>query len=104
MTGSQILAIPSWDWGSISSVRWQSVVFRSVENRIPDVKGEAGFDSTITDANGIVLERTNFKTSNGEQAILVQNVHPTPRTAPFTITGGLWFGVLVVLAAISRYV
>jgi predicted amidohydrolase len=104
LTGSQILAVPSWDWGSISSVRWQSVVFRSVENRIPIVKGEAGFDSTITDANGSVLERTAVKNSNGEQAILVQNVHLSPRTAPFTTLGGLWFGVLVLLAALSRYV
>ena len=103
LTGSQILANPAWDWSSISSVRWQSVVFRSVENRIPIVKGETGFDAVITDANGMVLERTDDKTENGEVNVLVADVHLSPRDAPFTQLGGMWFGVLVLIAAVARY-
>lgn len=104
LTGSQILANPSWDWSSISSIRWQSVVFRSVENRIPIVKGESGFDAVIVDANGKVLERTDVSTSNGEVNVLVADVHLSPRDAPFTQLGGQWFAILVVIGGLSRYV
>lgn len=104
LTGAQIIANPSWDWGSISSVRWQSVVFRSVENRVPLVKGEAGFDATITDANGEVLALSDAKGSMGEKAVLVADVHLGPRDAPFTVLGGVWLGLLVVLATIARYI
>ncbi len=101
--GAQIIANPSWDWGSISSIRWQSVVFRSVENRVPLVKGEAGFDATITDADGQVMAVSDAKVTEGEKAVLVADVHLGPRDAPFTVLGGLWFGLLVVLAAVARY-
>ena len=104
LTGAQILANPSWDWSSISGVRWQSVVFRSVENRVPIVKGEAGFDATITDANGQVMARSDVKVLDGERAVLVADVHLGPRDAPFTVLGGLWFGVLVLAATGARYV
>jgi|GEM_PF-791153 len=104
LTGSEILANPSWDWGSISSIRWQSLVFRSVENRIPIVKGEAGFDSAITDANGVVLAKSDVSTSEGAEAVLVQDVRLSPRNAPFTELGGMWFGVLVLLGAAGRYI
>lgn len=103
LTGSQILANPAWDWGSISSLRWQSVVFRSVENRIPIVKGEAGFDSVITNANGQVLQRTDVKSATGQEAVLVSDVSLSPRDAPFTQLGGMWFTVLVLVAFIIRY-
>lgn len=103
LTGSQILANPAWDWTSISGVRWQSVVFRSVENRIPIVKGEAGFDAVITDANGSVLAREDVSTNPGEVKVLVADVHLSPRSAPFTQLGGLWFGVLVLIGAATRY-
>ncbi len=104
LAGAQIIANPSWDWSSISSIRWQSVVFRSVENRVPLVKGEAGFDATITDANGKVMALSDVKESNGKKAVLVADVHLGPRNAPFTVLGGLWLGVLIVLAAIARYI
>lgn len=104
LTGSQVLANPAWDWGSISSVRWQSVVFRSVENRIPIVKGESGFDAVIVDANGSVLERTDVSSKEGEVGVLVADVHLSPRNAPFTQLGGQWFGILVVVGAVARYV
>lgn len=104
LTGSQIIANPAWDWGSISSVRWQSVVFRSIENRVPMVKGETGFDSVITDANGTVLQRTDVKQAPGEAGVLVADTHLSPRDAPFTQIGGLWFTVLVLLGFAARYI
>ena len=76
---------------------------RARENRIPIVKGETGFDAVITDANGMVLERTDDKTENGEVNVLVADVHLSPRDAPFTQLGGMWFGVLVLIAAVARY-
>ena len=62
------------------------------------------FDATITDANGQVMALSDVNVQEGEQAVLVADVHLGPRDAPFTVLGGMWFGVLVLLAAAARYI
>ena len=101
--GAQILAIPSSDWGSIAQLRWQSLVFRAVENRVPLVKAETGYDSAIVAADGRPLELVGFTETQGREAVLVQDVQLGPRGAPFTSIGGWWFGLLVLVATCVRY-
>lgn len=101
--GAQLLAIPSSDWGSIAQLRWQSLVFRAVENRVPLVKAETGYDSAIVAADGRVVEKVAFSEAESREAVLVQDVALGPRGAPFTSIGGWWFGLLVMLATCVRY-
>lgn len=101
--GAQILAIPSSDWGSIAQLRWQSLVFRAVENRVPLVKAETGYDSAIVAADGRPLEKVGFSEAQSREAVLVQDVGLGPRGAPFTSIGGWWFGLLVLVATCARY-
>ena len=102
--GANIMAAPAIDPYTISHLRWQSLVFRAVENRVPFVKTDVGFDSAIVDANGVVRDRISVDDEAGREALLVADVHIGPRGAPFTSTGGYVFGWFVVVALVARYI
>ena len=104
LAGNNILAVPAIDPYTISHLRWQSVVFRSIENRIPLVKTDVGFDSVIVNANGSVVKRVATDTPEGSTNLLVGNVNIGPRNAPFTQTGGYTFAWLVILGLFARYI
>jgi len=102
--GANILAVPAIDPASISHLRWQSLVFRAVENRVPIIKTDVGFDSAIVDANGVVKARSAVSDDAGATVLLVEDVHIGPRGAPFTDTGGYSFAWLVTFGLFGRYI
>lgn len=102
--GANIMAVPAIDPYTITELRWQSLTFRAVENRVPFVKTDVGFDSAIIDANGVLRDRVAFDTEDGGEALLVADVHLGPRGAPFTAYGGFVFGAFVTAGLFARYI
>ncbi len=103
-SGAQIMAVPAIDPTSIVNLRWQSLTFRAVENRIPMVKTDIGYDSAIINANGNLVERLAIDAPEGAERLLVADVNLGPRGAPFSYTGGYAFATLIVLGLGLRYV
>ncbi len=101
VTGADIMAVPAWDPSAMVPLRWQSLVFRAAENRIPMVKAEYFGDSTIVDANGDVVARR--ESQEGEAVVLVGDAHLGPRGAPFSDIAGYPFALLVILGLVARY-
>lgn len=101
--GANIVAVPAIDPASISHLRWQSLVFRAVENRVPMVKTDVGFDSAIINANGVVVDKISVDDDAGQTAVLVGDVNLGPRDALFTTTGGYPFATVLILGLIARY-
>ncbi len=101
VTGADIIAIPAWDPSAMVPLRWQSLVFRAVENRVPMVKAEQLGDSAIVNANGDVV--TRLESSDSEVAVLVGDVDLGPRGAPFSDLAGYPFATLVIAGLIARY-
>lgn len=99
LTGSQVIAAPSIDFQSIAPVRTDSTVFRAIENRIGMAKVDVAWDSAIVAPNGQVLSSTLIDSETGGEALLLADLPRGPRGAPFTELGGLWFGMLLGLAA-----
>jgi apolipoprotein N-acyltransferase len=71
-----------------------------VENRVPMVKADVGFDSAIIDARGRIVERQ--VTPQPEQAVLVADVPLGPANAPAIYLGD-WVGWLA-LAGIAAFI
>jgi apolipoprotein N-acyltransferase len=96
LSGAQLVAAPSWDWGAIAGVRpWDALVFRAVENRVSVVKAERAWDSVIVDATGEVRADTDTTAEHGEAALLVADVHLGPRGSPYLWLGN-WTGWLAL--------
>ncbi len=102
--GANIMAVPAIDPYTLSHLRWQSLVFRAAENRVPFVKTDVGFDSAIVDANGVVKARTAVDNPDGTEALLVADVNIGPGGAPFTQTGSFLFGGLLIAGLFARYI
>ncbi len=103
LVGSQIIAVPAYDWASIADLRWQSLVFRAAENRVPFVKGETGYDSAIVNANAELQVRDAAHNLEGRPDLLVADVNLGPRNSPFLTTGGYPFMGLVLVLVVIRY-
>ncbi|MDP4013689.1 MAG: nitrilase-related carbon-nitrogen hydrolase [Candidatus Nanopelagicales bacterium] len=101
--GADILAVPALDPASIANLRWQSLTFRAIENRVPLVKTDVGWDSAIINANGVVADRTAVPNPDGAEEVLVADVNLGPRNSVFTKVGGYTFALLVVIGLVSRY-
>ncbi|MEI8081421.1 MAG: nitrilase-related carbon-nitrogen hydrolase [Actinomycetes bacterium] len=101
VTGADIMAVPAEDPSAIVPLRWQSLVFRAVENRVPMVKADIYGDSTIVNANGDVV--TRMQSQEGQTAVLVGDVDLGPRGALFSDIGGYPFAVIVIGGLIARY-
>lgn len=104
LAGANLLAVPALDPAAIAHLRWQSLVFRAIENRVPIVKADIAFDSAIVNANGVVLDRVAVTDERGQEALLIADVDVGPRGAPFTAAGGYAFATLVILGLLARYV
>lgn len=100
-TGADIMAIPADDPSSIVPLRWQSLVFRAAENRVPMVKADVAGDSAIVNANGDVVSR--IQSGEGQTTVLVGDVNLGPRNAIFSDTGGYPFALLVIAGLVARY-
>lgn len=101
VTGADIMAVPAWDPGAIAPLRWQALVFRAVENRIPMIKADLASDSVIVEANGVVIART--QSVEGRTALLVGDVNIGPRGALFSDIAGYPFALIVILGLVARY-
>lgn len=104
LAGANIMAVPAIDPYSISSLRWQSLTYRALENRVPFVKTDVGFDSAIVNANGQLIKRVAIDTPAGSTTALVGDVNIGPRDAPFTQTGTYPLTAVAVLLLIARYI
>lgn len=104
LAGADIVAIPALDPPSMAHLRWESLTFRAIENRVPVVKTDVGWDAAIINANGDLVSRIANTDEDGEVAVLVGDVNLGPSNAPFTDTGGYPFATLVVLGVVARYV
>jgi apolipoprotein N-acyltransferase len=98
--GAQMILAPSIDFRSVADIRSSSTAFRAIENRVAMVKADVAWDSVIVAPNGQVRASTAVHTERGGQALLVTDVPPGPRGAPFTRFGGLPFQVLVYVATL----
>lgn len=70
--GVQLIAVPSNDWSTIADKHFTHVVFRAVENRVAMVKADGGYNSTIVDPYGRIIELASFP--QGGEATLVGDV------------------------------
>lgn len=104
LAGADIVAIPALDPPSMAHLRWESLTFRAIENRVPVVKTDVGWDAAIINANGDLVSRIANTDDDGEVAVLVADVNLGSSNAPFTATGGYPFATLVVLGMLARYV
>lgn len=95
LTGSEIVLVPSVDFGSISQQRFGPNVFRAVENRVGVVKADRAWDSRIVQPNGQVIDKGVFTNETGSKNLLVADIARGPRGAPFTALGVTPFGFLV---------
>lgn len=102
LEGAQMVAVVSADPPSLANLRWQSVVFRAVENRTAVVKDNIGYSSVAVNPNGDIAART-VDGVGPETTNLLADVHLGPLGAPFTHTGGYPFGLLVIVGLIARY-
>lgn len=104
IAGADIVAVPAIDPYTLSQTRWQSLVFRALENRVPFVKTDIGFDSAIVNVNGQVMTRVATTDPEGSTAVLVADVNLGPRDAPATQYGTYPLAALVVFFLALRYV
>ncbi|MDP3971396.1 MAG: nitrilase-related carbon-nitrogen hydrolase, partial [Candidatus Nanopelagicales bacterium] len=86
--GADILAVPAIDFASIRDLRWQTLTFRAIENRVPLIKADVAWDSAIVNANGDLAKRVAIADVDGAEALLVTDVNRGPRNSIFTVTGG----------------
>lgn len=87
--GAQIIAVPSQDFPALAPLHYTHLVFRALENRVPMIKADIGFDSAIIGPYGRIVKRV--LTPTGAQAILTAQVPLGPANAP-VIRLGDWMG------------
>ncbi|MDZ7577642.1 MAG: nitrilase-related carbon-nitrogen hydrolase [Candidatus Nanopelagicales bacterium] len=101
--GAQIVATPSLDDASFGPLRWQTLTFRAIENRVPFVKSAKGFDSAIINANGQAMWKEEVTDPAGQKVVLVADVNLGPRNAPFTQIGMYWVTAALLIGLILRF-
>lgn len=102
LAGANIMAVPAIDPASIANLRWQSLTFRAVENRVPYVKTDVGFDSAIINANGQLVDRVATSDPAGSTNLLVGNVNIGPRDSQFTKMGSYPLTAVLLLLLAMR--
>ena len=101
LTGSEIVLVPSVDFGSISKSRFGSNVFRAIENRVGIVKVDRAWDSRMVNPNGQVIAKGVFTNKYGDKDLMIGDVARGPRNAPFTQLGSAPFAFLVFFFLLS---
>lgn len=99
--GAQVIAVPSNDWPGIATKHYTHVVFRAVENGVPMIKADGGFDSVIVDGNGRIAAKAVFP--QGGAATLVAEVPLGSGTPTLYARTGDWVGwlFLAILAVLT---
>lgn len=86
--GARLLAAPSNDWANLYDKQLAYVIFRAVENRVPVIKADSGYDSLIVDARGRVIAES--RAPHPHQALLVADVN-LGSSSPHALLGD-WVG------------
>jgi apolipoprotein N-acyltransferase len=105
--GARLIAAPSNDVDAIAETHYTHLVFRAIENRVPTVKADSGYDSAIIDQWGRLVKET-ANPSGEAQRTLVADVTLGSGKSPFVSLGDLfgWLSVaatalIVVLSRVS---
>jgi len=93
--GAEVIAVPSLDWPEIASLHYTHMVFRAVENRVPMIKADVGFDSAIVDPYGRLLQRV-VTPQAGVMAILTADV-PLRTADTVVMRLGDWVGWIALV-------
>ncbi len=104
LTGSEIVLVPSIDFGSISKSRFGSNVFRAIENRVGIVKVDRAWDSRMVNPNGQVIAKEVFTAKYGDKDLMIGDVARGPRNAPFTQLGSAPFAFLLLVGLAAMVV
>lgn len=97
--GARLLAAASNDVEAIADTHYTHLVFRAIENRVPMVKADTGYDSAIVDQWGRVKAVTT-NPSGVVQKTLIADVTLGSGKSPFVSLGD-WFGWLSVIATLA---
>jgi apolipoprotein N-acyltransferase len=92
--GARLIAAPSNDVKAITDTHYTHLVFRSIENRVPTVKADEGYDSSIIDQWGRIL-RSTTNPSGVVQKTLIADVTLGSAKSPFVSLGD-WIGWVAV--------
>lgn len=95
--GANVLAVSSNDVPGITEKHYAHLVFRSIETRLPTVKADGQFDSSVIDPYGRILDRHLSK--QGSRATLVSDVAPGSGDTLY-VRFGDWLGWVCVLLTI----
>jgi apolipoprotein N-acyltransferase len=96
--GANVLAVSSNDVPGITEKHYAHLVFRSIETRLPTVKGDGQFDSSIIDPYGRIIDR--HLSAKGSRATLVADI-PSGSGDTLYVQYGDWLGWLCVLGLIA---
>lgn len=91
--GANVLAVSSNDVPGITEKHYAHLVFRSIETRLPTVKADGQFDSSVIDPYGRIIDRHLSK--QGSRATLVDDI-PVGSGDTLYVRFGDWLGWLCV--------
>jgi apolipoprotein N-acyltransferase len=91
--GARLIATSSADLPPLAHNHYTHLVFRSIENRVPTVKADNAFDSSIIDSSGRI-QRLAITSDTG-RATLLADVALGSGRSPW-VSFGDWFGWLTV--------
>ena len=100
--GARLIAAPSNDVKAIASTHYTHLVFRAIENRVPTVKADTGYDSAIIDQWGRILTRTVNPSGQVQRTLMADVTMGSGKS--FFVSFGDWFGWLAVLGMLLTLV
>ena len=95
--GANVLAVSSNDVPGITEKHYAHLVFRSTETRLPTVKADGQFDSSLIDPYGRILDR--HLSAQGSRATLIDDI-PSGSGNTLYVRFGDWLGWLCVAATV----
>jgi apolipoprotein N-acyltransferase len=96
--GARLIVTSSADLPPIARTHYTHLVFRSIENRVPTVKADNAFDSSIIDSSGRIQRLA--VTPNEGRALVIADVALGSGHSPW-VSLGEWFGWLTVVATLG---
>ena len=103
--GARLLAAPSNDVEAITDTHYTHLVFRSIENRVPTVKADTGYDSAITDQWGRIKAETTNPSGVVQKTLIADVTLGTGKSVFVTLgdwTGWLAVAGMVLVLVLSR--
>jgi len=106
MNGAQLMLIPSFGPASTARDQYHIAQFRAVENRVAVVKADWAWASAIISPNGQVVSYAESLRLEGEQRLMISDVHIGDGQGTFFSRYGVWlgwvfYGIVLVRIAIQ---